>query len=99
MNEDQIDGFRSGYRECRMVIVGELNKILKLYEYEIPEISKLIYRLEEDEKMEHWESIQRVFPGITREEYEDELESSMAEIREKYYRKDGTLKVRLVRSE
>ncbi len=52
-------------------------------------------RLETEEY--HWKSIQREFPGITREEYEADLEVSIQEIRKKYYSEKDYLKPRLIK--
>lgn len=99
MNEEMIEWFREGYNECRMVIIKKLREILDFHEGDVSEISNLIYRLEEDQERELSESIQKEFPGITPDEYEAELSSDIEMIYGKYYRKDGTLKMRLVRGE
>lgn len=99
MTEDQIDAYRSGYWECRRVILGRLREV-----FDDPidcrdALGDAIERLEADEEKEHWESVQREVPGITRDEYEAELEADGKAIREAFYSPAGLLKPRIVRAD
>lgn len=96
MTDKSIEDFNFGYRECRRVMIFDLRKVLKLEDGQIEAIRELLERLEDDEEADHWKSIQEEFPGITREQYEAELEESAAYIRERYYTKDGLLRLRIV---
>ena len=98
MTEQQIADFGNGYWECRAVIMGRLKEILKKRFGLRSSIKKLFVELEIAEAEDHWKTIQKEQPGITREEYQFQLDEDMKLIREKFYTKDGYLKPRLVRN-
>ena len=99
MTENEIFKFRSGYHECRAVILFVLKKIIgQNADVDIrADLAKLIAELASDIEREHWEAIQKEFPGISRQEYEEECKASAELIRKTYYSKQGYLKPRLVR--
>lgn len=98
MNEDQISHFRFGYDECARVILFELREILKLKSGHCAAIKKLLTNWEKNMADQHWKDVQNEFPGITREEYDADLENTAQTIRKEYYSKHGYLKPRLVRN-
>jgi len=101
MTKDEISMFRSGYDECRQVIIRNLKTILGKCSGKgvKAKLCALICQLEADAEREHWKQIQEEFPGITPEEYESEMNATFDLIREKYYSEHGYLKPRLVHTQ
>ena len=101
MDEINITFFKSGYDECRAVILEELKELIEKIPPKIlkHKIQLLTDKLEDDAEEEHWKAIQEEFPGITREAYEAELDTFVKEVRKTYYSEKGILKPRLVRFE
>lgn len=98
MTKEQISFFRAGYWEARGITIHELKRIVKIKWGYKKEIQKFIDELEADERREYWESVQDECPGITKEQYELELEAEMQLIREEFFQKNGMSKLRLLRS-
>ena len=96
-NQNEIDYYKFGYNECRNIVIGTLREILSNPD-PIVVLKQFIEELEDDKEREHWAQIQREQPGITREEYEAQLEEFSKELREIYYSKAGFLKPRLVKN-
>jgi len=97
MNEEQLDCFVFGYDECRGVIRMQLEKILAQKAGHRIALKNFLNKLEKEEERDHWDQIQKEFPGITREEYESEMNECVEAIRQKYYSEKGFLKPRLAR--
>jgi hypothetical protein len=97
MTKDQISAYQSGYRDCRDVTTSRLREIIKQSAGQQAAVVSLIAELEGDAADELWQGIQEECPGITRAEYEAELDESAKAIRTKYYNSKGHLKLRLVR--
>lgn len=97
MTKEQISFFREGYWEARRIAIGDVKRIAGLKKGHRQELLKLADELEADEKREHWDSIQEEFPGMTREQYKNELDRAAELIREKFYQKNGLIKLRLVK--
>lgn len=98
MNKEQLSFYKSGYWDARVVAIGDLRRIATLRRGLREELLKLADELEEDERHEHWESIQEESPGITEEQYQAELDASMDQIRNDFFQKNGLIKLRLVKS-
>ena len=97
MTDEQIEFFRMGYWECRTVVLVALRKACTKKRGRGAALEKLLAELDADEKRDVWASVQAEFPGITREQYEAELEASAQAIRETFYSPAGFLRPRLVR--
>jgi hypothetical protein len=99
MTESEIAEFRFGYHECRAVILADLKEIVvkKTAADLRAALAKLIFDLDADIEREHWDAIQKEFPGMTRDEYEAECEANAEQICKTYYSEHGYLKPRLVR--
>jgi len=97
MDEREIAAYRSGYDECRQIMIGDLRKISKLKCRQRDALNELLAGLVRDAEEDHWRCVQEEFPGITREEYEQSMNETVQAIHEKYYNKDGRLKLRLIR--
>ena len=96
MTEDQIH-FNEGYNEYRNLIQMRLGTILTKKTGHRDALKKLLLQITEEAEADHWHEIQREQPGITREEYENELEETRRIIQKEYYNANGQLKLRLVR--
>lgn len=99
MNERELREFGEGYWECREVILSRLKTVLSADGDLRKPLESLIQVLEDDRDRGQWESVQREFPGITREEYEAGLDETAETIRRLYYSEAGFRKPRLVRNE
>lgn len=97
MTKEQIDFFRFGYSECCRVLIWDLKETVVLGSENCVEIQGLINRLELDEEEDHWKIILEEQPGITRKEYERQLDETAIEIREKYCHKNGHLNLHLLK--
>lgn len=98
MTPGELAEFKFGYDECRRVFIGDLKEILSSKKNPKKALENLIGQMEQEEATEHWEQIQKDYPGMTREEYELESEKSADVVRKKYYNENGYLKPRLVRN-
>lgn len=98
MTETEKELFSEGYKECKWLLFHQLRKIAERSTGHKATLREYVANLENELNDEHWKSVQIEFPGMTREQYEVELETSAQMIREKYYSKNGFLKPRLVRS-
>jgi hypothetical protein len=99
MTETEKELFGEGYNECKRLFLHELRKIAELPTGHKAAVREYVANLEKEMAEEHWASIQKEFPGITREQYEAELEPSIKVIRETYYSENGYLKPRLVKNQ
>lgn len=96
--EIELEAEWSGYFECRWNIRGRLQGILELESGHRTAIEALLFQLDEEEQEACWRLAQLDCPGMTREEYETELEATGEAIRKAYYSEKGYLKPRLVRN-
>jgi hypothetical protein len=98
MTEGEMNSFWDGYNEARHLAIDWMKKITSLKKGHLRELKLLVRELEEEERQDHWRAIQKEFPGITEEQYLAELDSSMEQIRERYYRKKSPVELVLIRS-
>lgn len=98
MNEHEKKLFGEGYNECKLVVLHDLRKIAEMPTEHKAALREYVATLEKELANEHWVSVQKEFPDMTREQYDAELESSTQMIRKKYYNKNGFLKLRVVKA-
>jgi len=87
-----VIGFRSGYTEYRWLALSYLRELAALPSGHKEAINDLIVRMKIEEDEEVWQSVQEEFPGMTREQYEAELEQSFNMIKAKHYDVNGKRK-------
>ena len=98
MNREQIDFYRSGYWECRQIIIQRLKSVLARKIGLRSALTATLKQLECEADEDHWRTIQDECPGITREQYAAGLVADAKAIRDEFYTKAGFLKPRLVRN-
>jgi|GEM_PF-3966692 len=97
MIDENAQSFRNGYFEARSVFQGRIEKTLKQRTGHKNALSQLYLEVEAEIAADIWRDVQEEFPGMTREEYEADLEESARLIKAKYYNSDRRLKaLRLV---
>jgi hypothetical protein len=98
LTDEQFDDcFNFGYNECRSIVIDDIKKILEMKSGQRAALKALLNELEEAEEANFWFFIQKDFPGMTREEYDAEMEKGSQMIRETFFSKEGYLKPWLVR--
>lgn len=96
MTKEEISFYQWGYDECRNILIGKIKSILERKSGYRMELESLFSELTQARDKGHWETIQKEQPGITRAEYEAQLEELGKKIREAYFSKEGFLKPRLM---